>query len=579
MQVLPEKIEIIKPSWPRTDLQCRKLRDRKNPSKFQDLCKSMPVIRYGARPSVQWQKPFGYRVISQIETTGFYGARPVEIAAIGINLTLEPVSLFYSLMNPGERTSFGAFRENGWNNNKLCMAPSPEKVFNEFRPFIGKATVIGWHPLQRSLISRFMGPVNFIDLQDISREIIGVGNISLVDAVNKMTGLKVGKLNTPIDKIKADYLIYLYAYKNHRKVLDRYLSQDQMRTTALPSVAASTVKPAESGYRGLNYTGRKHIDFKSTIYSRFISIFKYLVIASMDTIINSQTSEQQTPLGRAKAYIESLPAFSEKRSGEILSQFFAGDPYRMQKVDNVLKKARETSDFKRALKWAVYYPELSHYFSASYRQKLIDNNCKEELIKASAKLGTLNNLLNKLMMGDPKGFVESFDNLFKKDKKYAKEMRRDRDIRSIAEFLKQGDEFFKDLRLIETVKFCSYRLPDENVLVITENRDRAVLIDGELKRKEIPHEILWGLGKSKGRKGITQKERQRILSDFTVGKNKVLIATRDLFETGNIELEKPLSADLLLLDYLHKTVSEDTEKLADKVISKGGAYYDFKQED
>ncbi len=320
-----------------------------------------------------------------------------------------------------------------------------------------------------------------------------------------------------------------------------------------------------------------------------------LMVKSVDEIFRQKKYfDEDRELVRSVQRINSLPEFDEAALRGMLEHYFSTRYENSRTIEartrEIIEKAKSSPHFKRYLRWELYASITSKYYTERFRKflealKKKDKISREDfyfLVKESAKVGTLNHLLQFLILGQPYEFYQAFKRFWENKRGRANivELKREGWIQQIKGFLSEGieyeafpdrREFFRDYRIEEIERFnAQYKLPGEKVLVLVRLRERAKHVAEALKEKGIKCKVLWGAGSRDGKlKGITPRQKKRILQKFSQGDSEILVATEDVLGLG-----VTLDIDFLLIDTPPLSPKKFVQQLGRAARTKDGkAYY------
>jgi ERCC4-related helicase len=151
----------------------------------------------------------------------------------------------------------------------------------------------------------------------------------------------------------------------------------------------------------------------------------------------------------------------------------------------------------------------------------------------------------------------------------------------ICEILAKGEEHPKLLRLDEIISEERDNDKDFKIIVFTQFRDTAVVIEENLKKlKGIKPKVFVGQAKKNG-KGLSQKEQKKIIEEFSSGEINVLVATSiaeeglDIPEVNSVVFYEPIASAIRSIQRRGRTARLSKGKLI-MLITKGTkdeAYY------
>ena len=578
---MPLSTEAI--GFQRVDLQLRLARTVGNRTRLGELCAGMPVISQGR------QAMLDRKVFLHIETTGLpniAGSEAIELYAMGTDCALNPVDYFYTTIRPEARRENPALCLNGWRNDDLAYSPLARGIYRELATYLNGAAILSFNT---PFTSHFLAPcfepgqeVMFVDISRLLRTVLQITGPSLSEAARQFANLEIVHVSSPAEKAEAAFRIYSHIVEEKNSELMQYLAQNT------PVVANRRIEEAaEPTHRAVEYMPmvfgmRQAVAVESGPYRRLINAMKDMIINSIDDIFRYVPSEESSDLGHATSLIDGMENYNREEARTVLERYFRADAFRRQKVARIIGEvAEDEQNYKRILKWNIYFPRSHYYCSASFRTRCARTG-KSESMKESAKIATFRNLLNELWLGDAEGFRQAFNKIAgsRIKKEYVLELLEIPRIKLIASYLNGSGiirglpdraDFNIDKRLDETVRMAVASAGRrENVLVITENRERARKINNSLNENGISSALVLG--------GTSEKAKQRALDNFTGGSVAALVVTKEMLKNGNLGLDHPLNIDLALLDLIRHPGIDEMTDWESKVHCRNGRYYYFEQD-
>lgn len=290
------------------------------------------------------------------------------------------------------------------------------------------------------------------------------------------------------------------------------------------------------------------------IHQRAQKVFKQLAVESMDRIfLKGGFLKKDEGLNETIRKIENIGPEHDELLKKVLKEYFTAsnkfkNPLAINRcVEDCFAPVTGPEDKVMTLKWELYRGSLKDYYDKSYREYVkskdsgIHTNDSFPLMKESGKIGSLNHLIEFLIYGQPLEFKDAFLKLYENPENKAgiNELKQKKNIRSIYNFLVSDkasnfrDDFFRDPRMDEIKHFSQhYLMKDEQMMIFVNSRKRVQHINEELLNLGLKSEQLWGSSSQGDTKGITPKQREKIIEKYKNGEIKIIVVTEDLLSLG-----------------------------------------------